>query len=166
MQLCVFSKVDGFRRAGRAHPRFATYPLSEFTEDVLLQLAGEPELGLALGRQLTVDQIDAFLAAPEPIVVFCASPGLRRGGCAHPFSWTYEAPEFTEAQLRAIVAEPDIVVVIGRQIGLMDIRAACMERDVAAAEAAALAAKAARALAGDDDGQPAVKKAAKGKAAA
>jgi len=45
------------------------------------------------------------------IKIVCRKPGFRRAGVAHPAEQTYAAGHFTEAQMRALRAEPNLAVV-------------------------------------------------------
>lgn len=55
--LRITAKVDGFRRAGIAHPAVATdHPIDGFTEDQIKAIKGEP--------QLVVEEVE--VEGPEP----------------------------------------------------------------------------------------------------
>lgn len=59
MPIRISSSVDGFRRAGMAHPaRPCTYPDDEFTAEQLAQLEAEPRLAVSRLQTDEVDQDD------------------------------------------------------------------------------------------------------------
>lgn len=48
--------------------------------------------------------------------VICARPGMIRGGRANPLHAAYENGEFTPAQLRDLVGDPNITVIAGGEV--------------------------------------------------
>jgi hypothetical protein len=46
----------------------------------------------------------------------CARPGMNRGGRSNPAHAAYEPGEHTPAQLRELIADPHISVVVGDQL--------------------------------------------------
>lgn len=69
--LRITSKVDGFRRAGIAHPAVATdHPIDGLTEDQITALKGEP--------MLVVEEVE--VEDPEPKEG--EKPARRQGGKA------------------------------------------------------------------------------------
>ncbi len=47
------------------------------------------------------------------LVIACARPGLIRGGVRHPFLASHPADAFTPAQLRELMNEPALAVIVG-----------------------------------------------------
>lgn len=71
--LRITAKVDGFRRAGMAHPAAATdHPIDSLTEDQIKALKGEP--------MLVVEE--AEVEDPEPEAKEGDKPTRRQGGKA------------------------------------------------------------------------------------
>lgn len=48
--------------------------------------------------------------------IACTRPGLIRGGVAHPRHASYPLAHFTEAQLAEMLAEPELVLVLGARV--------------------------------------------------
>ena len=55
------------------------------------------------------------------LVVACARPGLIRGGVRHPKLAEHLIGAFTPDQLRELLAEPEIAIVVGRPLTLDDV---------------------------------------------
>jgi hypothetical protein len=57
----------------------------------------------------------------RPLIVLCARAGLIRGGVANPAFADYPLNQFDAKQLKELVAEPAIKVVVGKQITAEDV---------------------------------------------
>nr|WP_294547671.1 hypothetical protein [uncultured Rhodopila sp.] len=55
------------------------------------------------------------------LVIACARPGLIRGGVRHPKVAEHLIGAFSPDQLRELLAEPEIAVVVGRPLTLDDV---------------------------------------------
>lgn len=64
------------------------------------------------------------------LTIACARPGLIRGGVRHPFLASYPADAFSPAQLRELLAEPALAVIVGGE-PLGEHHVAAHEREIA-----------------------------------
>lgn len=70
------------------------------------------------------------------IHVFCHRPGMNRGGRSNPRHAAYDFGVHTPAQLRELLAEPEVTVLVGDALTEADIAAMELEADVKKAEGA------------------------------
>jgi hypothetical protein len=91
------------------------------------------------------------------ITVVCHRPGLIRAGKRHPKVESYLVTQFTADQLREMLAEPELTIVVGHPLTTADIGA--IEQGTQAAREPA---EAGTAAAGSVTSTPAAKRAGKG----
>lgn len=64
MSIVIFSRVDGRRRGGRAHPAGGTeYPAGTFTLAQLHEIAADSQMAIARGPLVTIESIAEMQAA-------------------------------------------------------------------------------------------------------
>lgn len=71
------------------------------------------------------------------LIIFCARPGMHRGGQSHPTIKTHALNAFTSKQLAELEADPNIFLAIGEPADAEDIEVAAAAAEEAAYKAAA-----------------------------
>ena len=120
--IAVTARIAGFRRGGRAWPATPTIvAVADFDEAQLEAIFTEPNLVVAPADEAPPAEADVDTPADADLIkdathlaVTARTAGFRRGGRAWPATPTVVAvKDLSEAQLAAILSEPNLVVAPG-----------------------------------------------------
>lgn len=112
MPIRIRSAINGFRRAGVAHPNRPTvYPDGYFSDDEIKQLKAEPRLAIEFGDFAETDQPDPGTGQEGPLEPDSISDGLIEGHLEGVVD-----PDGTEKSLEEM--EEDEVRQLGKELGI------------------------------------------------